>query len=80
MPTAIYKVNRRFDYRDADRLRRYLWSKGVNAKVETGYPLDEIHITANAPAELLNEAVERATMRYCDACVQRLRSLDDHML
>lgn len=80
MPTAIYKVNRRFDYCDADRLRHYLWSKGVNATVEPGYPLAEIHITSDAPLELLNEAVDRATMRYCDSCVRKLRSLDDHML
>lgn len=80
MPTAIYKINRRFDYCDADTLRRYLMKIGVDALVETGYPSDEIRITSNAPASVLNDAVDRATMKYCDECTRRLKELGEHLL
>ena len=80
MATAIYKIDRRFDYCDADRLRSYLWSKGIDAQVESGYPKPEIRITSNAPVDVINKAVEMAVMHYCPTCVRRLHTLSDHMI
>jgi hypothetical protein len=80
MATAIYKINRRFDYCDAATLKSYLQRKGVHARVESGYPADEIRITSDASANVINEAVDAATMRYCPECIRRLQSLADHVI
>jgi hypothetical protein len=81
MSTAVYKINKRFDYTDAGRLERYLYRKGYTATVESGWPnYGEIRITSNAPSGVLNSAVDAATMNYCGECRRRLKALDDHML
>lgn len=81
MATLIYETSY-FDFSSVDGLARFLRRAGIPAKVELSEKFKGIEVTVplGTPAQPINDAVDAATMHYCDECTARLKRINNPSL